>query len=406
MKFKIIHRAGTQARRDLKNLRGSMSLWLFISLMLASVLLSACATETPAPTTDVNLVTTMVAATMTALQPTAVPSTETPLPSPTAIRTPPGLPVYFLTSDLNPFDAPHTYFKDICQYLKAKWDPNNAAPGTVVMVIMFHSITDGEVTYYDQISTGEFSALMNDLHDQNFTAINMQQFADFMYKNAKIPQRSVLLIVDDRKSRVYFDTHFKSYYDAWGWPVVNAWINLDDSIGAQVLPENIDLEKEGWVDHQSHGYIHNTPMSNDSSDDYLTGELKHSMELMQQNFGKTPLAIIWPGGGFGVRPVQFARQFGYQLGFTINPRGPVMFNWIPQADVVDNMRPSYMPEGPNGGDPLMTLPRYWSTDARRHIDTVRVIGKEAAAYAEQNKATELEYYNIVCAPTYGALPNP
>jgi hypothetical protein len=38
------------------------------------------------------------------------------------------------------------------------------------------------------------------------------------------------------------------------------------------------------------------------------------------------------------------------------------------------------------------------------LDTIRVMGKDAAAYAEQNKATELEYYDIVCAPTYGVIP--
>jgi hypothetical protein len=38
------------------------------------------------------------------------------------------------------------------------------------------------------------------------------------------------------------------------------------------------------------------------------------------------------------------------------------------------------------------------------LDNIRNIGKEAAAYAEQNKATELEYYGIACAPTMGPMP--
>jgi hypothetical protein len=41
--------------------------------------------------------------------------------------------------------------------------------------------------------------MMNDLHD-GLQAINMQQMADFMYDNAKIPPLSVLMIVDDRAS--------------------------------------------------------------------------------------------------------------------------------------------------------------------------------------------------------------
>jgi hypothetical protein len=52
----------------------------------------------------------------------------------------------------------------------------------------------------------------------------------------------------------------------------------------------------------------------------------------------------------------------------------------------------------------MTLPRYWDTDVRAHLDVVRNIGNDAAAYAEQNKATELEYYDIMCTPTYGVIP--
>ena len=69
----------------------------------------------------------------------------------------------------------------------------------------------------------------------------------------------------------------------------------------------------------------------------------------------------------------------------------------------DPRRPAFLPEG-YVNDPRMVLPRYWDTDADAHIDTVRLIGKEAAAYAEQNKAIELEYYDIVCSPAFGAIP--
>jgi hypothetical protein len=55
-------------------------------------------------------------------------------------------------------------------------------------------------------------------------------------------------------------------------------------------------------------------------------------------------------------------------------------------------------------DPLMVLPRYWPSQVMSEIDNVRVIGKQAAAYAEENKSTELEYYDIVCAPALGPIP--
>ncbi len=380
------------------------------SLVLASVIATACGTPAaPSTPADPNMDTALTQAVQTAyagLTATAAPPTETPAPSPTptssAPRTPPALPGTFETNALNPNDQPQSYLSDTCQYLKLKWDPNNAAPGTVVMVIMFHSITKGEVTEPNQISIPDLRKLMNDLHDMGFEAIDMQQLSEFMYNNAKIPQRSVLLVVDDRHYREYFDVAFRQYYEDWGWKVINSWISAKDT-PQQLWDENAQLEAEGWVDHQAHGVVHNIPMGPNSSDQYMLGELQGSIDAIKQHFNKTPIAIIWPGGGFSKRSVELARQVGYKLGFTINPRGPLMFNWIPQSKQSDPMRPSYIPEG-SAGDPLLTLPRYWDTDARSHLDTVRVLGKDAAAYAAQNKTTELEYYDIMCAPTYGPIP--
>jgi polysaccharide deacetylase len=381
-----------------------MKFRLFLHLILLAVLLTSCTPSAPAaPTLDVSRAYTQAYETALAqLQPTAISlPTDTPIPLPTAIRTPPTLPTTFVASQLNPVDTPHTYMQDTCQYLKDKWTSTNSAPGTIAIVVMFHGIIQGQAETANQIGVADFKKIMNDLHDMGFQAINTQQLADFLYNNVKIPERSVLLVVDDRHTAQNFNDHFREYWQQWGWPVVNGWIS---AFGGQdqFLQENVALSKEGWVDYQSHGYIHNINMSNDSTDEFLTHELKDSMLNIQQYFNKTPIAIIWPGGGFGSKTVQFARKFDYKLGFTINPRGPLMFNWIPQADVVDPNRPVYLPEGP-AGDPLMTLPRYWDTDIRAHLDDIRNIGKDATAYADQNKATELEYYDIMCAPTLGPL---
>jgi len=324
-----------------------------------------------------------------------------PIPTPTVPRTPPALPGIYQSSLLDAIDTPRTYITDSCQYLKSKWDPNNSTPGTTVMVIMFHSITKDKAEGANQISSENFKKLMNDLHDMGFQAINMQQMVDFTYNNARIPQRSVLLIVDDRHFAEYFNNHFRPFYEKWGWPVVNGWIS---AFGGQdnVLAENVALSAEGWVDYQAHGATSpHTPIESGSTDEFILHDLQGSIDNLQTYFGKQPFGYIWVGGGFTSRSVELARQVGYKLGFTVNPRGPVMFNWVPQADNDPNTY--VIPEGPVN-DPLMTLPRYWDTDARSHLDTVRQISDDAILYAEHNKATELEYYDIVCAPTYGPIP--
>jgi hypothetical protein len=392
--------------------------WNILSLGLFAFLLAACqpAAAAPLPADESALMTAAVATVYAdanlAAQPatpteTLVPPTATPTPT-SAPRTPPALPDGFTTDLLKPLDIPTAYIADSCQYLRAKWDPSNAAPGTVIMPIMFHGIAKGETNpdatgVYHDMSMNDFRRLMKDLHEQGFEAITMQQAADFLYTNAKIPKRSVLLIVDDRKFRQSFDDTFRDYYEQWGWKVINAYITLDER--PDLWNQNAELAAEGWVDHQAHGYVHNVNITPNSSEDYMRQELGKPFETMQKYLGKTPIAYIWPGGGFTPRAVQIAREFNYRLGFTINPRGPLLFNWIPQAVEADPARPSYIPEIP-AADPLMTLPRYWSPDARNHIDRVRQIGAAAAEYAESVKAIELDYYDIVCAPDYGAMPAP
>jgi len=400
----------------------------FLTFSLLAVLLAACSpdlTPGPSPTGrgEMDAAMTQAFATVnaanTATAQSSAPAlrspdalsgsevegpTETPVPAATVPRTPPALPPAYQSSALNPLDTPHTYITDSCQYLKAKWDPNNSAPGTIVMIIMFHTNVKGVETASDpmHIGSGDFKRLMKSLHELSFQAINMQQLADFLDTNAKIPSRSAVLIKDDRHSAEDYNDWFRPYWQEWGWPVVNAWISLDGG-NDKDLPGNIALEKEGWVDHQAHGVIHNIPMSDSSTDEYIRSELQGSMDVIQQYYGKTPIAIIWPTGEFGLRPVQMARQLGYKLGFTATPRGPIMFNWVPLADANDAGRPAYWAEG-YVNDPRMVLPRYWSSDAISKLDEIRIMGNEAAAYAEQNKATELEYYDIVCAPSLGPLP--
>ena len=374
-----------------------------LNLGLLAVLLAAC--QPAAATADPGIV--MTAAIETAFAQINVPTatfvpSETPIPTATVPRTPPALPSAFTTTALNPLDTPHAYIQDSCQYLKAKWDPNHAAPGTIVLVIMFHGINkDSSSLDANDITVKDFDKLMGSLKELGFEAINATQLADFLDNNAQIPQRSVVLTYDDRHTAEAFE-HFRPYYEQWGWPVINGWIS---AFGAddQFLQENVVLSKEGWVDYQAHGVIHNINIGPNSTDEFIRSELQGSIDNLKKHFEKTPVAYIWPGGGFTPRGAQVAREVGYRVGFTVNPRGPIMFNWIPLADTPDAGRPAFIPEGPVN-DPRLTLPRYWPTQVLGELDTIRIMGNDAAAYAEQNKATELEYYDIVCAPSLGSIP--
>ncbi len=219
---------------------------LLLIFGLLAMLLASC--QSAPATQDVSVQFTAAFETAMAhiTQPTTtVAPSETPIPTATIVLTPPALPAIFQTSILKAEDLPRTYVADTCQYLQNKWNPNNAAPGTVVMVIMYHGVVKDAVSNDPKnITVNDHKKLMNDLHELGFQAINMQQMADFMYSNAKIPQKSVLLIVDDRHSAESFNDHFRPYYEQWGWPVINGWISAFGGAG-NVLAENVNLSNEG-----------------------------------------------------------------------------------------------------------------------------------------------------------------
>ena len=332
------------------------------------------------------------------------PQTETAAAgSSDAVLTLPTLPLTFQTTLINPLDTPHTYVEDTCRYLKNKWNPETSAPpGTVVMILLIGRIQPTGATEPHEITEEDFIKTMQELKFQGFEAIKMKEFLSFIERNVKIPPRSVLIIQDGNYDQSYFNRYYRDYWKNWGWTVVNGWKSDPDTPQA-IWIENIDMEFEGMVDHQAQGAIPDTVLSDESGKTVIARELQEPLRAFANNYAKTPLAFIWPNGGFGQRPVEAARLLKYQLGFTSNQRGPVMYNWIPLANEFDPERPDYIPEGLIN-DPLMTLPRYHAEEAFTAIDQVRAIGKEAAAYAEANKAIELEYYDIVCSEDYGRIP--
>jgi len=389
---------------------------VFMVAVWLSTSLSACAPQPPAAAAqepDVALTQAFEQALEQARQsfPTATPSPTpttpppTPTPTVTPIRTPPVLPAQFNTALLASDVTPVSYIQDTCEYLKMRWDPNNSAPGTVVMTIMYHSVTED----YNEISSSGEQVRHKDVvmmfehaHEVGFETITAAQLADFLDHNAKIPPRSLLIIVDDRKRKEFYEEHFIPYLREYGWKITNAWISAKDT-PEYLWKENQEVVSAGWVDVQAHGVVHNVNIGEYSDDEFIKGELYGSIEAIQQYHGTTPVAFIWPGGGFTKHAAELAREAGYRVGFTTNPRGPVMFNWIPQAEKADAAHPLWLPEIP-AGDPRMTLPRYWSIDAAYRIDDVIAIGDEAAAAAEQTRAIELEYYDIVCKPVTGEIP--
>lgn len=337
----------------------------------------------------------------------SISSTNTSLP-PTPEGTPLPLP-QFTTSLLNTGVVAETYITDNCNYLQLRWDPNKSEPGTIVVPVMFHYIWDDdkEITDNYTVTKTVFYDFMHAAHHYGFQTITSQQLAGFLNNNEKIPPLSMMLIVDDRHKQAYFAEFFRTYFEMWQYTVTNAWISFipQTDKDEELWQQQVNLSAEGWVDYQAHGVVHNVPVTEFKegqtistdvygtlpAEEYAYKEITTPITMFQERFNKRPIAYIWPGGGFSQKGVDIARESGYELGFTVFDRGPLMFNWIPQG-----------PEESYISDPRMVLPRFWSYAVLYQLEDILKVAEEAKASAQQNRAVELDWYRIYC-PGYPAI---
>jgi peptidoglycan/xylan/chitin deacetylase (PgdA/CDA1 family) len=149
------------------------------------------------------------------------------------------------------------------------------------------------------------------------------------------------------------------------------------------------LAESGRLDVQSHGYWHRY-IVDETSEDIIREELFDPIPILKEHFGYRPRAFIWPGGNFTSLSVEIAHEADYEIAFTANAHGPLMYNWIPQGEAERKV-----------GDPLFTLPRFWSTTSWRNLDETIRIADGAIAYAREHYPEEAEWFKESCA---GELP--
>ena len=357
-------------------------------LTLATVLLSAGCADTSVPATP-PLMPSLSASPAATAQPSSTliasaPVTPAASVSPLATHPPPPT---FAATGLRPGVEPQTYIADACESIRRRWDPAGSPPGTVVLPIMFHSIRDPSNMPSDTttVSTETFQATVALARSLGFETITSIELLAFLRDNARIPERSMLLIVDDRYPGVVA-TYLLPVAEAYDWTVTLGWIIGDTSPNLWATMEG--LAATGSLDVQSHGLKHHYIVEG-MSDEEIREEIAGPIPILEEHFGYRPMAFVWPGGNFTQRSVEIAREEGYGLGFTIQSRGPLLFDWVPLGE-----------EERAVGDPLMVLPRAWSTAATVNLLEADEIGDQAARFAAENQQAEAAWYAGSCG---GAL---
>lgn len=381
-----------------------MKLINFIVFLLLIIVLSACGSALPRVPIDTNndfhilnsstssgqAMTSTPAETSTMVAASSATGTVTPVP-PTAAKTSSPTPTSysleaFSSSQLRDWVMPVSYVENVCTYLEYRWGEGKSEPGTIVVPFMFHSIAKPgrEITDNTTISMEQFEYFMTTAKELGFSTITIDELIGFLQYNKKIPQRSLLLIKDDRSVGV--TELFMPYLEEYDWTLTLGWPTTDltsDSLWEQMEA----LAESGRLDVQSHGHDHiyiqdYTPLEE------IEEEIYKPIEVIREHFGTTPQAIIWPGGNFTKESITMAVEAGFEVGFSVYSNGPILYNWIPLRE-----------EQTAIGAPMMVLPRYWSPDGVVALEHALAVSQEAVEFAERVKEEELHYLSTYCQPS-------
>lgn len=344
-------------------------------------------TVTPSPT-ETSSMTPTASSSPTA---TRLPSL-TPTPTHTATPTPTPAPLsVFTTRALRPGVVPQTYLEEPCTYLQQRWQEDASSPGTVVVPVMFHGIRQDGKPISDNITIyqAQFTSFIEYADALGFETITTAQLIEFLNHNAPIPERSLLMIVDDRRPGT-IETSFLPALEPRQWTVTLGWIVADTD---EELWDRMErMNTTGLLDIQSHGLLHRY-VTDQMTEAEMRDEIFGPIAIYEEHFGYRPTAFIWPGGNFNSRSVNLVREAGYQVAFTAYARGPLMFNWIPLGA-----------EEQLVNDPRMVLPRFWSTALGVNLDLAIKISEQAKADAAERFDAEAQYYRAYCGGELPAQP--
>ena len=197
-----------------------------------------------------------------------------------------------------------------------------------VVVLGYHRIVDNVRHANTEISKAEFEEQMQQIKDNGFTVIPLQDLLAWKRGEKDIPAQSVVITLDDG---------WKSQYEV-AWPILKKfdypctlfiytdYVRGGPRTGGESLSwEQIAEMRDGGVDIQGHTISHKdlrgprrgtapTP----EYDEWLWRELHDSKQMIEQRLGVKVNVLALPYGLYNAHVQEMAKKAGYEAIFTVN----------------------------------------------------------------------------------------
>lgn len=195
-----------------------------------------------------------------------------------------------------------------------------------VPVLSYHRF--GSPTSKMVVAPAQFEAQLDWLLDNRYQVLRLADLAAFLQGRKALPQRSVLITIDDG-----YESAYRFAYPALkrrGLPatlfVPTDFIGARDALNWSQLEE---MSRSGLIDVQPHSRTHRslTVRREGETDaawrDAIDAELRQPLAVLERRLGAAagPRALAYPFGDVDEAVLQGMQRQSYQLGLTVDPGG-------------------------------------------------------------------------------------
>ncbi len=193
----------------------------------------------------------------------------------------------------------------------------NGAEGSGVTVLIYHRF--GEDTYpTTNIEVARFREQLEYLKNNDYTVIPLQQLVRFLHDGTKLPERSVVITIDDG---------YRSVYEK-AWPVLREYgypftvflyaKATENRHGNYMTWEQVRELQAAGVDFQDHGYAHDhmafkpPGMDMDEYRAWIRADLAASSRIFSEELKERPRFFAVPYGEYNEILLEEIRALGYE----------------------------------------------------------------------------------------------